>query len=247
MDNTETWNRRAREIVFFDVETTFPLRKGEERILLEFGAIVVASQGLYELQSYSTLIKPDPMLFLGAGLGRNSITRKESLADAPSFAEVADDIYNMLNGRIWAGHNILTFDIMRVNEAFSDISRRAPKPSGIIDTLPLLRETFGPRAGNMKMATLARYCGLGEQEHRSLADVRLNLEVLKQCATMLLLENRFPNIFPPLRPVRALPRKGSLNMKKPVKLVGSIHAGNYVQHAGSAPCRKPIETHLIHK
>ncbi|GAB2270017.1 hypothetical protein Dimus_004932, partial [Dionaea muscipula] len=46
----------------------------------------------------------------------------------------------------------------------------------------------------MKMATLATYFGLGQQAHRSLADVRMNLEVLKSCATVLFLESSLPEI-----------------------------------------------------
>ncbi|GKU89764.1 hypothetical protein SLEP1_g3859 [Rubroshorea leprosula] len=37
------------------------------------------------------------------------------------------------------------------------------------------------------MATLATYFGIGKQNHRSLDDVRMNLEVLKYCATVLFL------------------------------------------------------------
>ncbi|KAL2493007.1 Protein NEN3 [Abeliophyllum distichum] len=47
----------------------------------------------------------------------------------------------------------------------------------------------------MKMATLATYFGLGQQTHRSLDDVRMNLEVLKYCATVLFLESSLPDIF----------------------------------------------------
>ncbi|KAK7301366.1 hypothetical protein RJT34_12229 [Clitoria ternatea] len=39
----------------------------------------------------------------------------------------------------------------------------------------------------MEMATLASYFGLGQQKHRSLVDVRKNMEVLKHCATVLFL------------------------------------------------------------
>ncbi|CAH8388067.1 unnamed protein product [Eruca vesicaria subsp. sativa] len=42
------------------------------------------------------------------------------------------------------------------------------------------RHRFGRRrAGDMKMATLATYFGLGKQTHRSLEDVRMNLRVSK--------------------------------------------------------------------
>ncbi|RVW90463.1 Protein NEN2 [Vitis vinifera] len=92
-----------------------------------------------------------------------------------------------LSGRIWAGHNILRFDCARIREAFAEIGRPAPEPKGSIDSLALLTQRFGRRAGDMKMATLATYFGLGQQTHRSLDDVRMNLEVLKYCATVLFL------------------------------------------------------------
>ncbi|XP_070050986.1 protein NEN3-like isoform X2 [Nicotiana tomentosiformis] len=98
------------------------------------------------------------------------------------------------NGRIWVGHNILKFDCPRIREAFAGINRPAPEPKGTIDTLALLTQRFGRRAGNMKMASLATYFGLGQQTHRSLDDVRMNFEVLKYCATVLFLESSLPEI-----------------------------------------------------
>lgn len=59
--------------------------------------------------------------------------------------------YVVCVGRIWAGHNILKFDCPRIREAFTGINRPAPEPKGTIDTLALLTERFGRRAGNMKV------------------------------------------------------------------------------------------------
>ncbi|EFJ28517.1 hypothetical protein SELMODRAFT_411374 [Selaginella moellendorffii] len=70
-----------------------------------------------------------------------------------------------------------------------------PEAAGFIDTLPLLQRTFGQRARNLKLSTLAAYFSLGKQEHRSLPDVRMNIKVLKRCATVLLLESNFPHLF----------------------------------------------------
>ncbi|KAG6412289.1 hypothetical protein SASPL_124964 [Salvia splendens] len=185
---------QSSEIVFFDVETTIPTRTGQGYALLEFGAITVCPMRMVELRSYSTLIRPaDLSLITSLSVRCNGIT-KDTVVPAPSFADVADQVYDLLHGRIWAGHNILRFDCPRILEAFSDINRPAPEPKGAIDTLQLLTQKFGRRAGDMKMATLASYFGLGKQTHRSLDDVRMNLEVLKYCATVLFLESTIPDI-----------------------------------------------------
>lgn len=55
-------------------------------------------------------------------------------------------------GRIWAGHNINRFDCPRLREAFQEINRPAPEPKGTIDSLTLLTQRFGRRAGDMKVS-----------------------------------------------------------------------------------------------
>ncbi|ONK62755.1 uncharacterized protein A4U43_C07F7800 [Asparagus officinalis] len=180
------------EIVFFDVETTVPTVTGQRFWVVEFGAIVVCPRKLVEIESYCTLIRPNDISAVGAK--RFSGITREAVAEAPRFEEVADKIFGVLNGRVWAGHNIQRFDCHRIKEAFADIGRPAPEPIGVIDSLSVLGQGFGRRAGDLKMATLASYFGLGRQKHRSLDDVRMNLEVLKHCATVLFLESSLPNI-----------------------------------------------------
>ncbi|XP_065622233.1 protein NEN1 [Quercus suber] len=183
------------EIAFFDVETTVPTRPGQRFALLEFGAILVCPRKLVELQSYSTLVKPaDLSLISSLSVRCNGIT-PDAVVSAPTFLQISDRVYDLLHGRIWAGHNILRFDCARIREAFAEIGKPAPEPKGAIDSLQLLTQKFGRRAGDMKMATLATYFGLGQQTHRSLDDVRMNLEVVKYCATVLFLESSLPDIF----------------------------------------------------
>ncbi|CAA3008397.1 protein NEN4-like isoform X1 [Olea europaea var. sylvestris] len=191
--NSSLYNERVAEIVFFDLETTVPNRTGQKFRVLEFGAIIVCPQKLVELESYCTLIRPRDLSAVASRSARCDGITRDAVTNAPYFEEVSDKIFSILNGRIWAGHNIQRFDCVRIREAFAEIGRPAPVPVGIIDSLGVLTEKFGRRAGNMKMASLAAYFGLGQQKHRSLEDVRMNLEVLKHCATVLFLESSLPS------------------------------------------------------
>ncbi|KAG9459895.1 hypothetical protein H6P81_004403 [Aristolochia fimbriata] len=185
------------EIVFFDMETTVPARSNgvEKRFwVLEFGAILVCSRKLVEVDSFATLIRPGDLSAVPVSSPRCEGITADAVAGAPCFEEVADRIFSILNGRVWAGHNIQRFDSVRIREAFADIGRPAPEPLGMIDSLDILNRKFGRRAGDLKMATLAAYFGLGRQKHRSLDDVRMNLEVIKHCATVLLLESSLPEL-----------------------------------------------------
>lgn len=182
------------EIAFFDVETTVPTRPGQKFAILEFGAILVCPRKLVELDNYSTLVRPSDLSLISSLSVRCNGISRDAVTSAPTFNDVADSVYDILHERIWAGHNILRFDCARIREAFAEIGRPAPEPKGTIDSLALLTQKFGRRAGDMKMATLATYFRLGQQTHRSLDDVRMNLEVLKHCATVLFLESSLPDI-----------------------------------------------------
>ncbi|MCE2055431.1 hypothetical protein HAX54_042563 [Datura stramonium] len=139
-------------IVFFDVETTFP-KPGQGRVLLEFGSISVCPRRLIELDSYSTLIRPDDPLFWDTFSDLSKGITREALTSAPFFSQVADTIHQILHGKIWAGHNIEEYDYAIIREAFDGIHRPAPEPRHMIDSLPLLKKWFGERAGDMKLSS----------------------------------------------------------------------------------------------
>ncbi|BAT10787.1 protein NEN1 [Oryza sativa Japonica Group] len=250
------------EIAFFDVETSVPQRAGQGYALLEFGAILVCPRRLVVVGSYATLVRPGDLGVVSAASVRcNGITR-DAVAAAPAFRDVADAVYSVLHGRVWAGHNIVRFDLARIREAFAEIGRPPPEPKGMIDTLPLLTQKFGRRAGDMKMASLANYFGLGRQSHRSLDDVRMNLEVLKYCATVLFLEASLPGVLTVENLVeRAITRSqangaASPEVPKPVarsspdsskrqrtisRVDNAIQAGGNQQSIDPATNKEPIE------
>ncbi|CAF2064794.1 unnamed protein product [Brassica oleracea] len=187
-------NEGRSEIAFFDLETAVPTEPGKPFAILEFGAILVCPRKLVELHSYSTLVRPTDLSLISTLSKRRSGITREGVLSAPTFVEIADQVYNILHGRIWAGHNIKRFDCVRIRDAFAEIGHSPPEPKAIIDSLSLLSQKFGKRAGDMKMASIAKYFDLGDQAHRSLEDVRMNLEVVKHCATVLFLESSVPDI-----------------------------------------------------
>lgn len=166
------------EIVFFDVETTVPTRPGQGFAILEFGAILVCPRKLTELRNYSTLVRPADLSLITPLSERCNGINAEAVSSAPTFADIAHAVYDLLHGsykfhlclrvsiyaqnvrvcgefcagRIWAGHNILRFDCVRVKDAFAAINQTPPEPKGTIDSLLLLTQKFGRRAGNMKVS-----------------------------------------------------------------------------------------------
>ncbi|KMZ56778.1 putative Exonuclease [Zostera marina] len=154
MKKTSTNTKMRNEIVFFDVETTVPIVNRKRFWMLEFGAILVCPRQLVEIESYSTLIKPGDLSAVAERSARCNGIARQSVASAPTFRQVADRIYDILNGRVWAGHNICRFDCARIREAFADIGRPPPQPIGTIDSLSVLKRQFGNRAGNLKVSYL---------------------------------------------------------------------------------------------
>lgn len=181
---------RDNEMIFFDIETT-GTAKAE---IIEFGAIIVDKFTYREKSRYETLIKPYGEISYHAGLV-HKITI-EMLNSKPRFKDVADKIFDALDGRIWVGHSINTADIPILNKAFTSINHALPKEHARIDTLPLFRQRFGKRAGDLKMATLGSYFGLGKEDHRGLSDSIMTMNVMKCIALSSMLGEEMPKTFP---------------------------------------------------
>jgi DNA polymerase III epsilon subunit-like protein len=187
------------EIVIFDLETTIPATD-----ILEFGCITIDKCRFFEKSAYSTLVHSNKVTQRSEQC--NGISQS-MLLGAPKFADIADIVFQctlflsfrshtntylvlVLNEKIWCGYNIISFDIPIIENHFRALGREVPKAAKVIDVFPLLTENFGRRAGDMKLATLGRYFCLGEEKHRSIADCRMTLDVLRNCALTLFLESK---------------------------------------------------------
>eukprot|EP01091_Cochliopodium_minus_P009487 TRINITY_DN2343_c0_g1_i1.p1 TRINITY_DN2343_c0_g1~~TRINITY_DN2343_c0_g1_i1.p1 ORF type:complete len:363 (+),score=113.70 TRINITY_DN2343_c0_g1_i1:229-1317(+) len=210
-DKNAWQNIKFRELVFYDIETTIPCTD-----VIEFGAIVLNKIGFIELEKYNTLIKSTNIS--KKSIECNGIT-ENMVENAPTFEQVADTIFRILNNRIWVGHNITTFDNKHIKIAFEKIGREAPKPVMIIDTLTLLKKLWGKRCGNMKMESLGRYFGLGQEKHRALEDCEMTVEVMKKVALTLCFEEEYGDLDKSISNI-VLPKveKKSYEKKTPEKI-----------------------------
>ncbi|XP_037480358.1 protein NEN4-like [Triticum dicoccoides] len=175
---------KKREMVFFDVEAAQSLSLPGECNLLEFATILVCPRCLVEVSSYSTLIRTDDAGADGGVLSASS--------GAPSFEDVFPDIFELLDGRVWAGHGIRRAGCPRMRKAFG---LGAPEPVGVVDSLNVLlaqgaQGCFGP-AGvrddgqeedeEAAAAALVEHFGIGARWARGLRcldGAHVSLEVL---------------------------------------------------------------------
>ena len=150
--------------------------------MIEFGAIWLDKDTLIEIGRFETLLYSKSISKKATAI--HGITN-EDVKYSPKFADIASEIYYILHGTIWMGHNINGFDSAVIRKHFEKIDVPPPTPFDTIDTLPLLRSTFGYRAGNLKMATLSEYFNLGKEAHRATDDCEVTLDVMKRSSLFM--------------------------------------------------------------
>lgn len=173
------------DIVFFDVETTVPHAGKNFFDIIEFGGIIIDGQSFYEKETYSTLIWSDHIT--DKSFGMNGIT-VEMVKDQPKFKDVADRIFQMLDNRIWAGQNIKSFDIHKLENSFEEVKKNMPKSAGVLDLLPLMKKHLKGKIPNFQIATAAEFFNLGKERHRALEDAKMELEIFKNLSMYQLLK-----------------------------------------------------------
>jgi len=94
----------------------------------------------------------------------------------PKFAEVADEVAELIDGAVLVGHNVRKFDYAMIKNEFLRLGKLAPEPKAIMDTLELVRRLRLPRPHNL--GALCRRHGIRlDAAHTAAADA---------AATMLL-------------------------------------------------------------
>jgi len=174
--------RRIPEtIVFFDIETTIPNFRGRKTHLLEFASSEIILEDWSVVRQFDTLISDGSDAVTSHSVAVNGITTK-MLEVAPAFDSVKDSIFEALDGKLCAGHNIRAFDFHRLNDEFHRRDLPAPEPFGTLDTLTFVRRHFPHLRHSMN--DLAAEFGFAEEyeanSHRALADVGFNIRIFRE-------------------------------------------------------------------
>lgn len=125
----------SARFAFLDMETTGLSPWFGDRIC-EVG--IVLTQGRRVKQQVHMLVHPEYPLSLGAA--STSGLTDETLAKAPLFGEIADDIVEWLKGTVVVCHNA-QFDMQFLDSEFRRLGREIQIPN-LVDTLLLARQNF---------------------------------------------------------------------------------------------------------
>ena len=157
------------EFAIVDIETTggMPSTHGITEIA------IVIHNGIEVTGKYSTLVNPMQKIppFI---VGMTGIS-DEMVASAPLFEEVAPQIYNLLNGRVFVAHNV-SFDYSFVHFHMDRAGFKWSAPK--LCTIKLSRKVF-PGLAKYGLGSLTRDLGIRiEGRHRAWGDAQATAEVL---------------------------------------------------------------------
>ena len=162
MNPTSTQLDRFFPMAFVDLETT-GANFANDRII-EVGLVVLDDHGVRE---WSTLINPErgisPFITQLTGIDNGMVS------SAPTFAEVADEVFERLQGCLFVAHNA-RFDYSFLRREFMRVGRTFRAPN--LCTVKLSRKLFPEHHRHSLEALLARYSVPSDARHRALADAR---------------------------------------------------------------------------
>ncbi|MBR22106.1 MAG: DNA polymerase III subunit epsilon [Leifsonia sp.] len=153
-----------------DLETTGLLPSAHERVV-EI-AIVHADQYGTVTGQWETLVNPQRHV----GAEHIHGIRAADLIDAPAFSDIADDVMELLSGRVMVAHNA-RFDRGFLTAEFGRTSRALPDDAPTLCTMQLARELI-PGAGRSLADCCAAFDIALEDAHRAAVDARATAELL---------------------------------------------------------------------
>jgi DNA polymerase-3 subunit epsilon len=164
-------------IAVVDVETTGLFPFSGDRVC-EVG--IVSAQGDIIVDMYQTLVNPQRPISSGAA--RVNGLSDLDVSQAPTFAEIADQVLARIDGKILVCHNA-PFDLGFLNAEIAYLGRLW-QPAGVFDTLDLCRQHFRFRSNSL--TAVASQLGIETpQAHRALGDALTTFQVFRRIQDQL--------------------------------------------------------------
>ena len=158
-----------QEYVVVDVETTGG--KGENHRVTEVGAVKL--QGGKVIDRFQTLINPQRSI--PPGITRLTGIRPEMVADAPYFADIADEFAAFMGDAIFVAHNV-EFDYGFISREFARLGRTFRHAK--LCTCASMRKLY-PGHRSYSLGNLCRDFDIPlKQHHRALCDAEAAAELL---------------------------------------------------------------------
>ncbi|MDD3354844.1 3'-5' exonuclease family protein [Zoogloea sp.] len=154
---------RWRGLAFVDIETNGGTATLDG--ITEIGIVEVDEDGVRE---WSHLVRPAGRIpdFIQKLTGISN----EMVAEAPSFAELAEEVWNRLDGRLFVAHNA-RFDYGFLRNAFERVGMPLRPP--VLCTVKLSRALFPEHRRHGLDALIERHGLVVGDRHRALADAQL--------------------------------------------------------------------------
>jgi len=161
-----------RGYAVLDLETTGFSPETEQ--IVELSVVLFDPQGVEEA-AYTTLLNPGRSIPAEA-VRVHGITDR-MVADAPTFAAVAAEVYAQMENRILVGHNVTAFDLKFLTRAFERQGVEYAPPA-VLDTLSLARTAL-PGLSSHRLEGLCKLAGIvNTTAHRAESDARATWHLL---------------------------------------------------------------------
>lgn len=159
----------AGAIACVDLETTGG-HAARDRVI-EAGIVLLQDGSV--VGEYSTLVNPE--IRIPHAIQRFTGITEAMVADAPRFADVADELMSRLEGRLFVAHNA-RFDYGFLRCEFRRLGRRFRAP--VLCTVRLSRALTPDVRGHSLDAVMQRYGIACDARHRALGDARVLADFL---------------------------------------------------------------------
>jgi len=153
-----------------DIETTGGSMGGNA--ITEIAVVQVQNNEV--ISEWATLV--NPRRHIPAHITRLTGINNAMVANAPTFAEIADQLEHQLNGAIFVAHNV-GFDYGFIKAAYESINRSFRKPK--FCTVSNSRKTF-PGLKSYSLGALTEYFDIDlDNHHRALSDAKATADLLR--------------------------------------------------------------------